>query len=133
MIPDLPSGKGQHGQQQEIKIISREDAQRTADQEIISRVQHAGFAFLIGEQDGRNEITAQHKEKRDKSPHVDGEGELQRSDPVGIVIEKDKEDGTETEPVQLRPVTYNRVFLFAWVGSQILWVSDQYINIQCNP
>jgi hypothetical protein len=120
MIPDLPSGKGQQDQQQEVKVISGEDPQRTADQEVISCSQHAGFAFLIGEQDGRDQVAAQYKEKRDKGSHVNGEGELQRSDPVGIMIEKDKEDCAEAEPVQLRPVSYDRIFLFVRVRIQNL-------------
>ena len=122
MLPDLPPGKGQQDQQQQIKIIGREDPQGTADQEIISCIQHAGIAFLVGEQDGGDQVAAQHKEKRDKSPHVNGEGELQCSYPIGIMIEKDKEDGAEAEPVQLGPVSDDRVFLFVWVRIQNLLV-----------
>src|SRR6202522_2302331 len=82
MVTDVPSGIGQEQEQQQVKIISREDPERSAGEEIQGYIPAAGVLAFFSEQDGRDQVTAQHKEERNESSHVDRKGDLQCPDPI---------------------------------------------------
>lgn len=87
VITDVPSGIWQQQEQQQVKIIGREDAEGAAGKEIQRYIPPAWIPVLLREQDGSDQVTAQYEKERDEGPHVDCKRDLQCSDPIGVMIE----------------------------------------------